>query len=55
MNYGLTAPTFEWLQNGFKVTVYGNGTEINDGGVNELFILIEKKPRINVLEMSYEL
>jgi ATP-dependent DNA helicase RecG len=52
VNYGLTAPTFEGFQNGFKVTVYANGTEINDGGVNELFVLIEKKPGINVLEMK---
>ncbi|WP_281324276.1 ATP-binding protein [Flavobacterium sp. IMCC34518] len=34
VHYGLTAPTFEAFQNGFRVTVYANGTETNDGGVN---------------------
>jgi ATP-dependent DNA helicase RecG len=52
VNCCLTAPTFEAFQNGFRVTVFANGIDIIDGGVNELFILIEKNPGINVLEMK---
>jgi ATP-dependent DNA helicase RecG len=34
INYGLTAPTFESFQNGFRVTVYANESEKKDGGIN---------------------
>jgi ATP-dependent DNA helicase RecG len=56
LQYGLSAPVFESLPNGFQVTVYAKVPEtITVGvnvGVNELLMLIQENPGINVLEMK---
>ncbi|CAM2785563.1 ATP-dependent DNA helicase RecG [Flavobacterium succinicans] len=65
LNYGLLAPTFEVIQNGFRVTVFSHANAIKDGGVNggvnlettdivnvdskAIFSFIEKNPGVNVL------
>lgn len=42
--HGVTAPTFEEFQHGFRVTVYKEKLESVNGGVNELLALITVNP-----------
>lgn len=61
MDYSLVPPVFENFENGFRVTVFNNGNEIKNGGINPelkvdvdinmIFKFIEENPGFNILSL----